>query len=508
MSHKSYLYKTIMSSWLSLVITSACQLVMIPIALGALDKVDFALFAVISQMLTAIMLAEIGIRSASARLLIDARANGEIAYNKVWMASACVFFVQALVMLLLIICLAPFLEQIFHLDPEQCSVARGVFIAVGLINTFGYTLSIFSTALLAGQKLGKINIITALTALVQLVVFVVAIKMDFKLWAYPISIGLTMLCSQVLLVRQAFKSKLVGKFDFSLLEMTEVKVIFSLGMDVFVAALFSVVMGHSLLLFSGHLLTLEETAILAVNLKLVNMMTQVLQRVPGSAEPLLMKMVSEGQLDQFRVWWKLVAKATILLSLFAAGMFVLWSEFVITAWTSKEEMVIHGAALVLLALIPFRYLSHYVFVNSLGIFKEIRKVKWFLLWEVVLYTGLAFWLGTRFGLIGLLSANLLSMLGGALLSGMNFFSFYSRIPFGHLLALFIRLTLPLSFTFFVLKSLTNGFIGEGVVYSTGMSLVWSLLFVVICFFIVLDQNEQNQLKVLAQKFRAKKGHRQ
>ena len=182
MSNKKHLSQTIMSSWLSLLITSACQLVMIPIALAALTKVDFALFAVITQMLTAVMLAEIGIRSACARLLIDARAKGETEYNKVWMASVCVFCIQATVMFLLIFILAPFLGQIFHLDPEQCSAATELFIAVGIINTVGYTLSIFSTALIAGQRLSQVNVIASLCAIVHVVIFVICIKSGLKLW--------------------------------------------------------------------------------------------------------------------------------------------------------------------------------------------------------------------------------------------------------------------------------------------------------------------------------------
>ena len=294
--------------------------------------------------------------------------------------------------------------------------------------------------------------------------------------------------------------KIVGKFDFKLLEWAEVKVIFTLGMDVFVAALFSVVMGHSLLLFSGHLLTLEQTAILAVNLKLVNMMTQILHRIPGSAEPMLMKMVSDKKDEQFRVWWQLITKMTILSALFCAGMFVFWNKLVVSTWTS-DEMVMQGAALVLLALIPFRFLVHYVFVNSLAIFKEIRKVKWFLLWEVVLYSGLAFMLGQEFGLVGLLSANLLSMLGGALLRGMKCFAFYSAIPFRKLLMLFIRLTLPLVSAFYVLFVFANRFENLEILYSIRMSICWSLLCVVICYFFVFDSSDRLHLNSLVLKIK-------
>jgi len=465
---------------------------MIPIALAALTKVDFALFAVITQMLTAVMLAEIGIRSACARLLIDARAKGEAEYNKVWMASACVFCMQAIVMLLLILFLAPFLGQIFHLDPEQRSVARNIFIVVGIINTAGYALSIFSTALVAGQKLSHVNVIATVGAIVQLVVFVICIKSGLKLWSYPVSMLVGMVCSQTLVIYRAVKMKIVGKFDLSLFEWAEVKAIFTLGMDVFVAALFSVVMGHSLLLFSGHLLTLEQTAILAVNLKLVNMMTQILHRIPGSAEPMLMKMVSENKHEQFRVWWQLITKMTVLSALFCAGMFVFWNRLVVATWT-QEEMVMQGGALILLSLVPFRFLVHWSYVQALAIFKELRRIKWLLLWEIVLYIILAVSLGSRFGLIGLLSANLLSMLGGALPRGMQLIAKFGVIPLRSIFLNFSRVIVP-SFVGFSLIYYWGGeYMNSSILSETLISIVWLMVSALTAYCIVLDKSEKLKL---------------
>ena len=495
MSAKSHISKTIASSWLSLVVVSVCQLVMVPVALGALDKVDFALFAVIMQMMLAIQLAEMGVSSACSRLLIDARAKGEERFAKVWMASICVFCIQAVVVLAFVLTLAPFLENIFNLEPEQRSVARALFLVVGAMKALGYVLSVFSTALFAGQKLSHVNMVAMMAAIGQLVVFTVAIEMGAKLWAYPISMGAILVITNVLIISKAFKYKLVGKFDLHLLEWEEIKSVFKLGMDVFVAAIFAVVMGNSLLLFSGHLLTLEQTAILAVNLKLVNMMTNILQRIPGSASPMLMKMVSEGNDTQFRVWWKLITKLTISASLLAAGMFVIWNQVVVSLWTS-EDMVMGGGSVMLLSLIPFRYLVHFQFVNSLAIFKEIRKVKWMLGWEILLYTGLAWWLGKQFGLMGLLSANLLSMLGGALFYGMKWFAVFSQITLKELVFLLMRLLIPLLILLALCLLIDADVMGSGILGGLVLSAICLLLFAGVSYRFIMNGEDRNQLSVL------------
>lgn len=496
MSTKSHISKTIASSWLSLVVVSGCQLLMVPVALSELSKADFALYAVITQMMVAIMLAEVGVRSACARLLIDARAQGQAKYNKVWVASICVFASQALLMLLLTLVLAPFLADLFKLPPEQRDLGRTIFVVVGVLNAAGYALSVFSTALYAGQRLAHVNVVSAITGVIQLLAFTISIKSGAKLWAYPVSMAVVSACSNYLLISKAVKYRLIGRFRMSLFDWQEVKTVFRLGMDVFVAALFSVVMGNSLLIFSGRLLTLEQTAMLAVNLKLVSLMTNILQRIPGSASPALMKMVSENHNDQFKIWWKLITKATLGAALLCAGMFVIWNNAVIALWTSEDMILGHGAV-ILLSLIPFRYLAHYQFVNSLTIFKEIRKVKWMLVWEVILYAGLAWYLAKQYGLLGLLSANLLSMLGGALFFGMKWFSVYADISCKKLLWLFIKLTVPFMAGFALLYQLTGVPGSRDFMPALVSSMSWGVMAFIIGYILVLDRADRGYLKLAA-----------
>jgi O-antigen/teichoic acid export membrane protein len=490
---KSNFSQMVASSWFSLVVTSACQLITIPIALSALNKADFAIYAVITQMLMAVMLAEFGVKSACARLLIDARSKGTAAYDRMWNAAATVFCLQASVMLLLILGLSPFIGELFHLDEEQIPTARWIFIAIGIINTVNYALSIFATGLLAGQRLTQLNLLTSVSSLVQLGVFYIAIKAGAGLWSYPIGMAAMITCNQTMAIGKAFKYDLVGHMSLSLLDWNEVKAVFRLGFDVFVAAVFSMVMGNSLLIFSGHLLTLEQTAVLAINLKLISLMTNIFQRIPGSADPILMKMVSDGKDQQFRIWWTFVTKATLSLSLFGAGMFVIWNRIIVSHWTSKE-MILPMAAATLLALIPFRYLVHYQFVNSLTVFKEIRRVKLMLGWEILLYTALSYGLGRRFGLNGLLAANLLSMCGGALLGGIKWFAAFSKIPIRIQSLLLFKITVPLTFAFAALAWLGHSYFDGGWSDCISLSLVWVLCFALIGYSMILDTRERHELR--------------
>jgi len=469
---------------------------MIPIALAHLEKTDFALFAIITQVFTSILLAEMGVRSACARLLIDAAAKGKEKYNKVWMASCIVFLFQACIILVLTLALAPLLGKIFDLDTAQRDLVFWIFIVVGLKNAVGYLLSVFGTALISGQFLHRLNGISILNTIIELICFCIFMSLGFKLWSYPISAIICFSISQPLIIREAFKNKVVGKFSLKLIEWKEVKEILVLGMDVFVAALFSVAMGHSLLLFSGYVLTLEETAVIAVNLKLVGLMTQVLQRVPGSTNPTLMKMISNDDYDSYKVWWGFTAKTTVCLSLLGAGLYVFSSGFIINLWTSKSGMEMTGVSLLLLSLIPFRYLLHYIFVNSLTIFKEIRKVKLWLLWEIILYVILALSLGKSFGMVGLLSANLISMLGGALFVGMKYLAHYSKTSFTTLLKFLAKLVVPLTLGLVLLFCLFQYLQLSDLLNMVIMSSLWGVTFTAIGYTLILSSDEKIKIKRL------------
>jgi O-antigen/teichoic acid export membrane protein len=495
MAVRNHIAQTIASSWLCVIATSVAQLLMVPIALSSLSKAEFALFAIISQAVTMIMLAEMGARSAASRLLIDSLAKGRDAYNKTWTATIFVFGCQALVMFLLVLAMVPLLGIFFELDESQLAMARKIFLAVGAVRVGGYLFSVFPTALFAGQKLKDVNTSNVYGTVVQLIVFGVAIWQSAGLWAYPLALLLAQIVISGLQYRKARQSGLIGRVGRATVDLAHIKVLFFLGIDVFLASVFGAIMGNSLLLLSGNLLTLEETAILAVNLKLVSLMTQLLQRIPGSATPALMKMESEKSDHQFHVWWKLLTKLTIFATILCGGGFVLWNRLIVTFWASGE-MILDPFPIVLLSLIPFRYLFHNQFVGSLTIFKEIRKVNLWLLWEIILYLVLATYLGNRFGLNGLLAANLLSLAGGASIGGIKWMAFYMKLPGWQLATLALRVVLPLSLLFLMLIFTLQHVSVEGMISVILMSIVWTIAAGATVYSFVLDGKERARLSEL------------
>ena len=190
------------------------------------------------------------------------------------------------------------------------------------------------------------------------------------------------------------------------------KGIFRLGLDVFVSTFFTVFINNSLLIFAGMVSTLEASARLAVNLKISQLGTQVLHRIPAAAEPILMELISHRDLGRFRFAWTALAKVTMALALAAAGCIFLWGSRLV-AWWTDPGMNVEPAALAWLALLPLRFILHYFLVGTLVMFKEIRRVRTALIFEAALYTLLAWQLGRVAGVAGLLCGCVISLAGGA-----------------------------------------------------------------------------------------------
>ncbi|SHI72441.1 Membrane protein involved in the export of O-antigen and teichoic acid [Rubritalea squalenifaciens DSM 18772] len=501
MNIKQELSKTVASSWGSLVVVTVTQLLMIPVALSVLSNAEFALFAVIAQLMNTIRLAEIGVRAACVRLLVDVQVKDEKRYAQMWSSAVFVFLLQGGVILVTVATIAPFIGALYNLDGYLRALGTQVFCAMGIITALNYVLSVHAAAMLAGQRLYVVNIIAIVGALLDLVIFVCCIKLDFGLWSYVIAVFSTTLFKSYYIRHYSKRLGSSRKFYWADVKAENVKMIFKLGLDVAIGSVYTVVLGSTLLIFSGNLLSLGITAVLAVNMKLINTINQILQRIPGSADPVLMKLVSEEKIDDFYKWWKLVVKGSIFLSLLACGGYLLWGNYIVSLWVG-EEMTLDGMHLVLIAFMPVRYIIHYVFVLSLGVFKELRKVKFPLIWEMALYVALVYWLTPRYGLTGLLVANLASLTGGSLLFGIKWLSILTIRPYSNVFMLMLKSALPLCVAVMVLYKWLAGselqFLSLFI-----MTIVWCLAAVILLVYVILDAQERNRVFELVRSAKAK-----
>jgi len=495
MKSSSSVLRNITSSWALLITVSICQVVQIPVALKALGKEEFGLFAVVSQLLAMLMYVELGVTGAFSRLLIDGIANGRDRYQTVWASGFSLLLCQASVIFIAVLGMAPFIDNIFNIPPSLHSLACGLFIASGAITAGRYALDIFNITLYANQRLSVSNLIGIAGTVIQLGVFVLAIRMGLGLWAYIWSL----VTSSAFGVISAFLfcrlGGLLPKLNFSGVSWQQIRSIFSLGMDVIFINLFNVFMSSAPLIFAGHFLTLQDVAVLAVNLKLVSLIYQIFHRIPGGAEPTLMTMISHGEIGKFRFGWQVIAKVSLASALFGGGCLYITSNLLIRWWTSPA-MIMPATATLFLCLMPLRHMIHYLFVSSLVMFKEIRKVRFSLVLEALVYSALVIVLGKCFGLPGLLGGIILSLPLGAMWRGGYCFAKLSGCTLQSLMGMVFRVLFVPGFAFASLAVFATVEMRNSPFQVTLLMLAWCAINAVSLFTLAIHGNERTYLKEL------------
>lgn len=417
MSARARLLSGVSTGWVSLATLAVVQIWQVRLAREVLPTDEFAVFGLISSVIASLMIAEFGIRSAFARLLIDAMGHPESDYRRFWSSTALVFAAQAFLILIAALVCMPFLSQWFAIPEATAAIAGKVFIAQASLTAFQYAFSHHSVALMAAQRFAFLNISSCIASILGALIFWWGIRSGFGLWSYIILSGPVVLLTCVVYPLLTRKSKLSRTFAVADVSAREVRRIFTLGIDLFVVALYNLALGNATLLFGGAFLPLAAVSVLTVNLKFVQLLTQALQKIPGTADPILSTMIATNDLPRFHSKWVLVSKISIGLGALCVGLSYLWAGKAIAMWTSTRD-TLTGFELLLVTLMPLRYIAQMVFVLSPTMFKAANRMRSAMVVELVIYVGLGVLLGRSFGLKGILLANICSLFAGSLIPGL------------------------------------------------------------------------------------------
>jgi O-antigen/teichoic acid export membrane protein len=284
------------------------------------------------------------------------------------------------------------------------------------------------------------------------VAFVFGIRSGYGLYSYVFSMVPGLFATCIVFPILTKRLKIAPSASRGNVSWLEIRRIFALGFDLFWVALYNLILGHTLLLYGGILLSASDIAILTVNLKFVQFGLQVAQRIPGTAEPVLAQMVTLQDFARFRPNWLLAAKVALGCTILGTGILYLWAGFAVGHWTSPADQMSQWP-LLMVCLLPLRYITHTVCVLACTLFKAANELRFALAWELVLYTALAFPLGRAFGVGGLLAASMLSLLGGSLIPGLRLVRRLGQFPPGLVPRAIARTLLPGFVVLFVVAAL-------------------------------------------------------
>ena len=383
-------------------------LVSIPLALRHLNADAFGVFALATQLMSYVALLDLGMSSAFARHLVDAKETSADTYAR--MASTCLA-VQAAQGLLIAAVGAGLLPLAAPLFPVEGGL-RADFVlllrAQAAVVALGFLTRIFDLLLFAHQRQYVTNYGLVLQQALALGVLAWALRRGFGLPSLVIAQGAGWLLSaSVSAIGCARLRLLPARMGPGLVSGALFRQVFALGRDVFLVALGAQLILASQVIVIARTLGTSAAAAWAVGTKLFQLLNQVLWRLFDYSQPALAEMFARGEREHLRrrfvdltiVTLTASAAAGLILA-FANGPFLtVWTAGRI-AWSGWNDALL-GVWLVQLGVF-------HGFVMLVLLSKQVRAMRFVYLGEGLLSVAASVLLAPRYGLPAMIACYIAS----------------------------------------------------------------------------------------------------
>jgi O-antigen/teichoic acid export membrane protein len=403
---------SLLSSYASIGVNVLYTIASVPLALHYLNKEEFGLWALVTQLSGYLMLLEFGMTGSVARSLSDHKDNmGDGTYGNILRTGGRVFAIQGILVILLGVIIAWFAAPLLNL-PKNLQHAFVVLMVIqALLSGAKLAVGSLASPLWCHQRLDLSNLAGSASLVVIFIVLWLGFHLGWHLYSLPIATA----CGFIVGVALTYFScrrlgfypprEHRGKFDPKLF-----RELFHFGGGLFLMNLGAQLASASQIIVVSRLLGIEAATVWSVSTKIFAMAQQFVARVIDSSAGGLAEMVVRGEHQTFHKRFRDLVSISAVMAVAASAGIALANGPFIEIWTSGKvywgpwNHLLLGAVLFVTAVTR----SHTCLV---GITKQIRGTKYIYLIEGVTFVTLAILLGRWMGFPGLLIAALLSNFG-------------------------------------------------------------------------------------------------
>jgi O-antigen/teichoic acid export membrane protein len=382
----------------------------IPLALRYLSVEEFGLFVLLLQVGAYFTLIEVGISSASARILVDYKDTpNDGQYGSVILTGFCVLALQGLIIVAVGVTAAPWIIQAIGVPTQFTDIAVFLLRWLAITSAIGLSFRTFGAVLYANKRLDLIHAITGSNMLLSLIVLFVVLASGGGLaglvWLFLVQTTLASLLPVLACIRLGLLP-LAGHWGRP--TSARFREIFGFGKDIFMVNVGSQVLEASQLIIVTRAMGLTAAAIWSVSTKLLTLIYQLVTKIEGTAIVFFAEMMVRGEAERlasrFRQVYQFTAGITVVLLAFVVAtnkaFISLWADSSL-AWSITLSALF--AALVYLNTVTRCSGDLIVFTKKLGLFRYVYFC------EAVAFLLLSLWLSDRFGFYGILGPSLLCL---------------------------------------------------------------------------------------------------
>jgi O-antigen/teichoic acid export membrane protein len=429
MSRSKHFISGLLSSYAAISVNILYTLASVPLALHYLDKDEFGLWALVTQLSGYLMLLEFGMNGAVARSLSDHKDHVEDGfYGSILRTGSLVFAIQGGLVAISGIALAWFGAPFFGLPPSMESSFTILMAAQAVLSGIRLSLTTLGSPLWSHQRLDLSNLATGLSLILAFFVLWFGFYMGWHLYSLLISAAIGSIvtltfcylsCKQLgLYPSRQYK----GRFDPTIFCK-----LFHFGGGLFLMNLGAQLASASQVIIISRILGIEAAATWAICTKVFTMAQQFVSRIFDSSAGGLAEMVVRNEFSRLKKRFRdLVAISAIMASAVGAGIALMNGSF-IELWTSGK-VTWSPWNNYLLACVLFVTSVTRCHIGLSGITKDINGMKYVYLIEGLVFVSVSFFIVPSFGFIGLLTSALLCNLGITGTYGVYRTGAFFRIP--------------------------------------------------------------------------------
>jgi O-antigen/teichoic acid export membrane protein len=408
MSRSKRFVTGLLSSYAAIGVNILYTLASIPLALHYLDKEEFGLWAVVTQLSGYLMLLEFGMTGSVARSLSDHKDQIEEGiYGNILRTGARVFAIQGVLVFLLGLLMAWCAPSLLGLPARLQQPFMVLMATQALLSGIKLSMGSIASPLWCHQRLDLSNFAASASLVVTFTVLWLGFHTGWHLYGLVISTAAGSLVGLLITYISCRRLGLYpprefrGNYDPGLF-----RELFHFGSGLFLMNLGSQLASASQIIIVSRLLGIEAAAVWSVATKIFNLAQQFVGKILDSSAGGLAEMVVRGETGRLRDRFRdLVSISAVMAAAASAGIALLNGAF-IEVWTAGKITWAPWNNY-LLACVLFSSAVTRCHTGLVGITKQIRGIKYVYLFEGVTFVTLSLLLVGWTGLSGLLACALI-----------------------------------------------------------------------------------------------------
>ena len=408
MSRSKRFVTGLLSSYAAIGVNILYTLASVPLALHYLDKEEFGLWAVVTQLSGYLMLLEFGMTGSVARSLSDHKDQMEDGiYGNILRTGARVFVIQGLLVFLLGLLMAWCAPSLLGLPARLQQPFMVLMATQALLSGIKLSMGSIASPLWCHQRLDLSNFAASASLVVAFTVLWLGFHTGGHLYSLIISTAAGSLVGLLITYISCRRLGLYpprefrGNYDPGLF-----RELFHFGSGLFLMNLGSQLASASQIIIVSRLLGIEAAAVWLVATKIFNLAQQFVGKILDSSAGGLAEMVVRGETGRLRDRFRdLVSISAVMAAAASAGIALLNGAF-IEVWTAGKITWAPWNNY-LLACVLFSSAVTRCHTGLVGITKQIRGIKYVYLFEGVTFVTLSLLLVGWTGLSGLLACALI-----------------------------------------------------------------------------------------------------